>query len=71
MSDSSIDWIINIIKIKIQIFNLSDKYTHWLIFKFTLIAKKAKLISECLSKIIIGDSMIFQEKEILTRILYN
>lgn len=48
-----------------------DKYTYWLIPKFTPIAKKARFTSERLAKMIIEDNMISQEKKVLTKILYN
>ncbi len=44
---------------------------HWLIRKFTLIAKGARLIFEQLDKIIIEDDIIKQEKEALIEMLYN
>ena len=44
---------------------------HWLIPKFTPIAKKAKLIPEQLGKIVIEKGMTTQEKEIFTKMLYN
>lgn len=59
------------LKKEIPIFELTNKYTHWLISKFTPISKKAKLTLEQLAKIIIGDDMTFQEKNLLTEILYN
>lgn len=58
-------------KTEIRILDLSDKYTHWLIPKFTPIAKEARLTSEQLAKKIIRDGMTSQEKEVLTEILYN
>lgn len=56
---------------KFSIFNPSNKYIYWLIFKFTFIAKKAKFIPEQLAKMIIRDSIIAQKKEVFTKILYN
>lgn len=58
-------------KKEISILDPSDKYTHRLIPKFTSIAKGARLIFERLAKMIIGDSMTFQKKDILIEILYN
>ena len=39
--------------------------------KFTSIAKKARLTSKQLVKIIIGDGMTSQEKDLLVEMLYN
>lgn len=61
----------NAIKKKISIFDPTDKYTHWLIPKFTLIAKRARFTIERLGKMIVGKDMIAQEKEVLTKMLYN
>ena len=69
--DRSNTWKLDAIKKEISIFDLTDKYTHWLISKFTPIAKIARLTLEQLEKMIIGESMTAQEKEILTKILYN
>lgn len=62
---------LHIIKREIPIFDLTDKYTHWLIPKFTPITKEARLIPKWLGKMIIGKGMTAQEKEILTKMLYN
>ena len=70
-SDGSDTWRDNAIKNEIFILNPMDKYTHWLIPKFTLIAKKARLIPERRAKMIIRDSMISQENDVLTEMLYN
>lgn len=48
-----------------------DKCTHWLIFKFTLIVKRARFTPKQMSKMIIRDGMTEQEKEIFTEMLYN
>ena len=58
-------------KKEIPILDPTDKYTHWLIPKFTPIAKKARLTSERLAKMIIGEGMSPQEKNLLTEMLYN
>ena len=58
-------------KKEILIFNSIDKYIHWLILKFTLIAKRARFTLERLAKMIIGNGMISQEKDLLTEMLYN
>ena len=59
------------IKKKIPILDPTNKYTYWLIPKFTPIAKGAKLTSDRLGKMVIGEGMTAQEKEILTKMLYN
>ncbi len=64
-------WRKNAIKREIPILDSTDKYTYWLILKFTPIAKGARLTLERLSKIIIGDGMTTQKKDVLTEILYN
>lgn len=51
--------------------DLTDKYIYQLIPKFTLIARGARLISTRLTKMIIGDGMTFQEKYLLTEMLFN
>ena len=56
---------------KTPILHSTDKYIHWLIPKFTPIAKRGKLTSKQLGKMIIGDGMIEQENEVLTEMLYN
>ena len=69
--DGSDAWRVNAIKKEIPILDLTDKYTHWLIPKFTPIAKGARLIPERLAKMIIGDGMTIEEKNVLTEMLYN
>ena len=69
--DGSNDWKVNAIKNEVPILDPNDKYTHWLIPKFTPIAKGARLTPERLAKMIIGDGMTLQEKEVLTEMLYN
>ena len=69
--DGSDAWRFDAIKREIFILNPTDKYTHWLISKFTLIAKVARLTPEWLGKMIIKESMTAQEKEVLTKKLYN
>ncbi len=59
------------IKREISILDPTDKYTHWLIPKFISIAKRARLTPERLGKMIIGEGMTAQEKEVLTEMLYN
>ena len=68
--DGSNTWRVNAIKKEIIILYLIDKYTHWLIPKFTLISKRARLTPKQLAKMIIGDSMTSQDKDLLTEILY-
>ena len=50
--DGSDAWRVNAIKKEIRIFDPNDKYTHWLIPKFTPIAKGARLTPERLAKMI-------------------
>ena len=69
--DGSNNWKTNAIKKKTPIFDSNNKYTQWLIPKFTSIAKGARLTPEQLGKMIIRDGMISEEKEILTEMLYN
>lgn len=64
-------WRVNAIKKEIPILDPIDKYTNWLILKFTPIVKGARLTPEQLAKMIIGDGMTAQEKDILTKMLYN
>ncbi len=59
------------IKRKIPILDPTDKYTYWLIPKFTPIVKGAMLTPERKGKMIIGEGMTAQEKEVLTEMLYN
>ncbi len=58
-------------KKEIPILNPKDKYTHWLIPKFTPIAKRATLTKDRLIKMIIGEGMSPKEKYTLTEMLYN
>ena len=69
--DGSDAWRLDAIKREIPILDPTDKYTHWLIPKFTPIAKGARLTPEWLGKMIIGEGMTAQEKEVLTEMLYN
>lgn len=71
MSDGSDKWRLNVIKREIPIFNSIDKDMHWFISRFTPITKSARLTSMWIAKLIIGDSIISQKKELLTKILYN
>ena len=64
-------WRLDAIKKEIPILDPTDKYMHWLIPKFILIAKKARFTSERLEKMIIGEDMTAQEKEVFTKMLYN
>ena len=70
-SDRSDTWRLDAIKRGTPILDFTDKYTHWLIPKFTPIAKGARLTPERLGKMIIGDGMTEQEKEVLIEMLYN
>ena len=56
---------------KSLIFDFMDKYTHWLISKFMLIVKRARLTLGWLTKIFSEDGMISQEKNVWTEMLYN
>ncbi len=47
----------NTIKREISILDSTDKYTNWLISKFTPIAKEAKITHERSGKMTIGDGM--------------
>lgn len=49
---------------KTFILDPKDNYMTWLILKFITIAKEAILSPDRLSKIIIGDGMIFEEKKL-------
>lgn len=55
--DGSDTWKLDTIKKITPILDFIDKYTHWLIFKFTSIAKKARLIPKRLRKKIIKKGM--------------
>ena len=69
--DGSDTWTLDTIKKKTSILDPTNKYTHWLIPKFIPLAKGARLIPKRLGKMIIGEGMTAQEKEVLTEILYN
>ena len=69
--DRSNTWKLNIIKKETPILDPIDKYTYWLVSKFTPIVKEARLIPERHGKMIVGDEIIEQEKGVLTKILYN
>lgn len=69
--DGSNYWKTNAIKGETLILDSNDKYSQWLIPKFTPIAKGARLTPERLAKMIIGDGMTSEEKEVLTEMLYN
>lgn len=58
-------------KKEISIFDSTNKYTHWLIPMFIPIAKEARFTLKRLAKMIIGDSITFQKKDLLTEMLYN
>lgn len=57
-SDGSNAWQVNAIKKEILIFDPTNKYTYCLISKFTLIAKKTRLIPKQQAKMIIEDDII-------------
>ena len=61
----------DVVKKETSILDSIDKYTYWLIPKFTPIAKGARLILKRLGKMIIRDGMTEQEKEVLSKMLYN
>lgn len=63
--DRSVIKKVNIMKKEILIFDPIDKYIYWFIPKFTFITKRAIFTPEWLTKMIIGDSMISQEKHLL------
>ena len=69
--DESDAWRLDAIEGEISILDLTYKYTYWLIPRITLIAKEVGLIPERLGKMIIGEGMTAQEKEILIEMLYN
>ena len=69
--DGGNTWRLNVIKKETPILDPTDKYTHCLIPKFTLIAKRARLTPEQLDKKIIRDRITEQEEEVFTEILYN
>ena len=69
--DRSDTWRLNTIKKEIPILDPTEKYMHWLIPKFILIAKRVRLTPEHLGKMIIGEDMTAQKKKILTEMLYN
>ena len=70
-SDGSDTWKINAMKKVIPIFDLIDNYTYWLIPKFILIAKGTRFTPKRLAKMIIGDGITSQEKDLLIDMLYN
>ena len=70
-SDRSDTWRVNVMKKEIPILDLINKNTYWLISKFTLIAKGARLTPEQLVKITIGDSRTSQEKDVFIEMFYN
>lgn len=59
--DRSNIWKVNAIKKEIPIVDSTDKYIHWIIYKFTLIAKRVILTTKRLAKMIILDVMTSQE----------
>lgn len=59
------------IKKETPILNLAEKYTYWLIPKFTSITKEARFTPKQLGKIVIREGMTAQEKEVFTKIFYN
>ena len=61
----------DVIQKETSILDLTDKYTHWFIPKFTPIAKGARFTPEQFGKMIIGEGMTAQEKEVLIEMLYN
>lgn len=69
--DGSDAWKVNAIKKKVPILDPTDKYTYWLIPKFTSIVKKARFTPEQLGKMIIRDKITKQEKNVFTEMLYN
>lgn len=69
--DDSNDWKINAIKKETPILNSNNKYPQWLTPKFTPTARGARLTPERLAKMIIGDGMSTEEKDVLTELLYN
>ena len=69
--DGSDTWKVSAIKKKVPIFDPTDKYSHWLIPKFTPIAQGAKLTPKRLAKMIVRNGMTAQEKDVLTKMLYS
>lgn len=69
--DSSGDKKTNAIRKETLIFDPNDKYTQWLIPKFTPITKRARFTPEPLAILIIVDDMTSVEKEVFTKMLYN
>ena len=69
--DGSTTWRENAIKNEVPIIDTTSQYSHWLIPKFTPIAKGARITPERLQRMIIGDGMTPQEKDLLTEMLYN
>lgn len=58
-------------KKEIPICDSTDNYAQWLISKFTLIAKMARLTPKWLAKMIITDGMTSQKKDLLTETFYK
>lgn len=69
--DRNDTWRLEVTKKEILILDPIDKYMYWLIFKFTLIVKKAKLITKPVSKMMIVDDITEQEKKFFIEMLYN
>lgn len=46
-------------------------YSHWLIPKFSNLARGARMTPERLSKMIVGEELTIKEKELVTEMLYN
>ncbi len=69
--DESVTWSVNAMKNEMPIHDPTNKYTHWLIPEFKPIAKRAKLTPERLVKLIIGEGMSPQEKDVLIEMLYK
>ena len=70
-SDGSDTWKLDTIKKEILILDPTDKYTYWLIPKFTLIAKETRLTPKRLRKMIMREGMTAQENKIFIKMLYN
>jgi hypothetical protein len=47
------------------------KYDHLLISKFSIISRRARLISEHFAEMKIGKELLKAEKDLLTEMLYN
>ena len=70
-NDNTISWNDKSIKTKKLIQESNYKYSRWLISKFSIIAKRAKLTSKQIQKMAIGESLTVQEKPPLTKMIYN